>query len=325
MKNLNPSSELIPLPINDRLALTVIFNRKLRIIPKLDTKAGYRYPEAEEIFGLSDQETIEKLEYFSKLGFFERVYYITLLKCPSCGDFKMLLVLRCPKCNSPHIVKGVVLRHYKCGADGFEEEFIKEGVYICPRCNIKIDKPGVDFKNIGVWYKCLKCGEFFGESLEKLYCFKCDKEFLKEECVLQPVWGYDINENRLKEVILDIELETVKKYLEEQWNVELFSKVRGESGIEHMFTFRIFTKKPLSDEVIVDVEYSKSPISQDVVMRLFAKKVDVFAIESVLIAIPRLEEGARRLSDRYGIKVIEVESLKDAIEPLKEIIKRVLR
>lgn len=321
---MNSSSENQSLSVHDRIALTILFNRKSRIIPKLDEDFGYRYPEAEEVFNLSNREIVDKLEHLSKLGFFEKTLYFTLLKCSSCGDFKMLLVLRCPKCNSSIIEKGNVLRHYGCGMDGFEEEFVKEGVYICPKCNTKLDKLGVDFRKIGLWYKCLKCGDFFAEPLEKLYCFQCDKEYSREDCILQQVWGYDLNEKQIREIILDIELETVKNSLEEYWKVELFSKVRGESGVEHMFTFRIFQEKPISDEILVDVEYSKSPIGQDIVMKFFAKKVDVFASESILVAVPKLEEGAKKLSERYGLKVIEVNSLRDSIEPFKGIAKKVL-
>jgi len=314
------SAEDTELTVQDRIALTVIYLKKTKIIPLFDLEAGFRYPEAEDAFGLLVSQTLDKLDQLSRLGYLHRVLYSTMLKCPVCNEFKLFLALRCPKCNSSVLQKGQSIKHYACGYDGFEEEFEKEGSYLCPKCNNELDKLGVDYRKIGAWYKCLDCGDFFGEPLEKLNCFTCNKEFVREDCILQPVWGYEIVKDRLKDVILDIELDALKQAFEDKYNVDVFTRIKGLSGIGHVFTFTISSRGPILKEVVIDMEYSKQPVNQEPVMRFFAKTVDTKVAGSILIAIPGLDELAKKLSNGYNLTVIESSSLSATIPMLKQML-----
>jgi len=60
------------------------------------------------------------------------------------------------------------------------------------------------------------------------------------------------------------------------------------------------------------------------VMRFFAKMMDVEVGGSILVIVPELEESARRLSQGYGIKVLETERLSNIIVELKHILSKML-
>lgn len=316
----NAAADKSSLSAQDRLALTVLLHKKARITPHFDLNHGFRYPEAEEVLGLSSRETAEKLGQLHKLGYLNRTLYSTMLKCPVCGEFRLLLVLRCPHCSSMMLQRGSTLRHYRCGHFGFEDDFIREGKYVCPKCHEALEKLGVDFRKIGIWYRCLECGELFGEPLEKLNCFKCGTGYLREDCILQPIWGYEVNEENIRDVMLDIELDTLMSALSDRWNLKMFSKIYGESSIAHPFSLVLSTKGPILMQAVIDIEYSNQPVGQEAVMRFFAKTVDIKVSGSILIIVPELEEPARKLSEWYEITVLETERLNNIIVEVKQIL-----
>lgn len=320
----NTAPDTSSLSAKDRLGLTILLNKKVEILPHFDILCGYRYPEAEDVFSLSTKETIEKLEQLREMGYLNRKLYGTMLMCPECGEFRLFMLLKCPSCNSMRLRKGSTLRHYKCGHVDFEDKFVEEGKIVCPKCHETLEKLGVDYRKIGVWYHCLDCGGFSGEPIEKLRCLNCQREYLREDCLLKPIWGYEVNEENVREIMLDIELDTLMSALGDMWNVELFGTILGESGIAHPFTLVVSRRGPLTTKAVVDIEYSSRPVGQDVVMRFFAKTADIKVSGSILVVIPQLEESSRKLSEWYGINILETGKLGNIIIDLKEILNKML-
>lgn len=312
------------LSIQDRLALTILSHKKIKITPQFDLTYGYKYPDAEDIFSLPSKDTIGKLGQLFDQGYLNRTLYGTILKCPVCKEFRLLLILRCPKCNSMLLEKGSSIRHYGCEYSGFEKEFIRDGKYVCPKCDRTLEKLGVDFRKIGTWYRCLDCGEFFGEPQEKINCFVCDREYIRDDCVLQPIWGYGVNEAKIQDVMLDIELDALISAISDSWDIEMFKSIHGESGIAHPFSLIVSTKGPISKDVVIDIKYSSRPVGQEAVMKFFAKTVDIKVAGSMLIVIPELDELARRLSRSYRIKVLETNGLNKILEKLKQFLSETL-
>ena len=61
------SGEAEPLSGNDKLALTVIYQKGLNLAPVLDADFGYRYPDVEVIVKIPREETITRFHYGSRL------------------------------------------------------------------------------------------------------------------------------------------------------------------------------------------------------------------------------------------------------------------
>ncbi len=84
--------------------------------------------------------------------------------------------------------------------------------------------------------------------------------------------------------------------------VESPRELVGESGIKHRFD--IVVKKG-SERIVLDVVSSKGWIDEYAVLRYFVKAYDVNPAKMILIAHPRLTDGARRLASLYRIETLE--------------------
>lgn len=74
------SGEAEPLSGNDKLALTVIYQKGLNLAPVLDADFGYRYPDVEVIFKIPREETIGKLNSLWNLDYLKRDLCIRLFR-----------------------------------------------------------------------------------------------------------------------------------------------------------------------------------------------------------------------------------------------------
>jgi hypothetical protein len=63
-------------------------------------------------------------------------------------------------------------------------------------------------------------------------------------------------------------------------------------------------------------------VSEQPVIALFAKIFDVSPDSAYLVAIPRLNENAKKMAELYKIQVVEGRNEKEAIRVLKEKMKK---
>jgi len=301
---------------NDKLALTVIHQRKLIIAPTLDVDLGYRYPEAEKIFRVSTGEIVDKLNSLWKMEYLQRDLCATIVKCPKCGAYKLILRIQCPYCGSFKLIKGNSIKHYPCGHIDFENEFIKTNELFCPNCNKKLEKLGLDYMRIGVWYGCLECEKRFGEPKELLHCSDCDKNYERDDLVLEPIFSFKIDEIKVGDLLLDIDIKRLDEALSEKWIVEIPGKIVGESGIEHNFSVALTSRGLLGKKAFIDIEYATNLVDEYVIMQFFAKLVDVKSDIGLLVGIPQFSKEAKRLAETYKIKVLEENRLTDLIDKI---------
>jgi len=300
----------------EKFALTVVYQKKLVFAPILNTDFGYRYPEAENIFRVSQKEAVDKLNLLWKRGYLIEELCATVLKCPKCDSYKLILRLQCPYCSSFKLTKGNSIKHYPCGHVDFEEAFRRKEELFCPNCGKKLEKLGSDYMRIGIWYRCLDCRRSFGEPKELLYCPKCDRDFEREELVLEPLYSFSADEAKIRDVLLDIDLGRLEEALINKWNVEIPAKVLGESGIEHTCSVALTCRGALGNKLFIDIEYAADFVDIYAVMRFFAKIRDIQSGPGVLIGIPNFSEDSKKLAEIYKIKIIEGSKFSDIITEL---------
>lgn len=314
-----------PLTSKDKLALTVAYQRDSGFVPRPDVELGCRYPEAETLFGFSRVDAADNLHSLWEGGYLRRELHSSIMKCPSCDGYKLIFMLQCPYCNSLKLTRGNSVKHYPCGHIDFEDRFEKADELFCPSCSGKLEKLGLDYMRIGVWYKCLTCEKAFGEPKEKLYCPQCDRNHEREDLVLQPIFTFTINETRVADILLDIDLERLKTTLSSKWSMVIPGNAVGRSGIEHTFSIGLTSKGALGKKVFIDIEQAAGSVDSYAVMRFFAKLTDVESDLGLLASIPRFSDEARRLAETYGVKTFEGNSFTDVMNEIKNCLDLVVK
>ncbi|MBD3206244.1 hypothetical protein GF319_07865, partial [Candidatus Bathyarchaeota archaeon] len=281
---------------------------------------GARYPEAERIFDLDTEETLEKLDSLYEKGFLRRSVFSNVMKCPSCDEYSFVISLRCPHCNSRRIERGEVLEHYDCGHQGFKEDFLEDDSYVCPRCGEELEQLGVDFRRAGLYYKCIECEEFFGNPVEIHICSMCEGEFELNELVFKTVWSYSGDPERVKSIVLGVEIDKISEALEEHGSVDIFGSLKGKSGVDHTFSI-VFNHDRTNGRIkAVDIKLSDKIVPMGDVTSFYAKVNDIKEVEGILVAIPKLSEEARNLAESFDIKLIERKNTDDISKVLEKVL-----
>ncbi len=109
----------------------------------------------------SEEGGRELLKNLIKMGLIEGEEYDRVVVCPKCGSFKVRVKLVCPHCKSFRVTPTRLIQHVICGYSGPEAEFKKGEEKICPSCNAKVAKEGIDYIVLGRIFYCEDCKRIF--------------------------------------------------------------------------------------------------------------------------------------------------------------------
>jgi 5-methylcytosine-specific restriction endonuclease McrA len=243
------------------------------------------------------------LEELSSLGLFHRHVIDTQPLCPRCDSQDFYDRYLCPFCGSPRLDRGRLIEHYPCGFIGPEEEF-ERGGGACPKCGMNLGVAGADHGRMRGSFKCLDCGRGFAAPLISHTCAACGSKFTHEDANLRHICEYRFNEALRGEVILACSLgDLISDCLGSKgYRIEDTNSLRGSSGAEHAFDV-VATRG--GGRLVISIASSPSEVGEMEVAGFFAKVFDVRPERAVLVAMPRLSEGALRLAKFYGIAVAE--------------------
>ena len=288
--------------------------------PVFDPKFGYRYAEVEAILG--DAAKVEDfLNRLYEAKVIERKLYDKMLYCPSCGSQNISTHYCCPYCKSFNIEKGSLVEHVKCGYMDVEENFRKGGKLVCPKCHEELKKPEVDYRKAGIWCTCKDCGKSFDIPVTRHFCRECQADFTFEEVEIRDIYAYTLNEEVKGEITAGwIFVAPIKEFLiENGFEVEAPAFLKGKSGANHMFDIAAYRKEITKKVTVMDVATATEDIvSEQPVIALFAKIYDVSPDSAYLIAIPKLNDNAKKMAELYNIKVIEARDSKEVMKALKD-------
>lgn len=244
------------------------------------------------------------LEELSDLGLFHRDIIDAQPLCPRCDSPEFYDRYLCPFCRSMRLERGTLIEHYRCGFVGPEEAFAKGDGFACPRCGGRLESAGADHGRMRGSFKCLDCGASFSAPLICHICTACGSEFTHEDAHLRHICEYRFNEALRGEVALACSLEaSISEYLESRgYRIEGPGALRGASGAEHAFDV---VAARGGDRLLISIASSDSEVGEGEVVEFFAKVLDVRPAKAVLVAVPRLSEGALRLAEFYGIATAE--------------------
>lgn len=292
--------------------LTKIVDKKTEITPVFDLEFGYRYPDVEEWLKKKPKESREFLERLARVGILERKLYTKELRCPKCKGSNIDTNYVCPFCKSIDVERDALIEHLACGFIDVLSNFKSDGDYVCPKCHSKLDLGS--YRAAGSWYACASCGKRVEFPTPQHKCRSCETRFNLDSAIYEKVYVYSLSQIARDAISNGIFLRSAiaERATAVGYNVEAPYLIRGNSGVEHTFDMLLTMQDA---KMVVDIILSDSPISQLDIIKEYTKVIDT-GTTLHLIAIPKLNEDAKKLAVFYKVNVIESDSPEEALEVL---------
>src|SRR4030066_2020867 len=189
-----------------KLVREILAGNIIEIKPSTDpaSKAGFAYPELENLLGSTTQEAIAILEFLANEDILEKVSRENILFCPQCQSPSLKPGLGCPKCGSGNIAKGRILEHLSCRNNSLEGDYANEGKYVCPKCKQELRFLGTDYQSLGINYKCRECGGISKDAAFNWQCLKCSNLFPEGEAKELVLYSYRLNESKKRQLQFEL-------------------------------------------------------------------------------------------------------------------------
>lgn len=229
----------------------------------------------------------------------EKILSVTGIKtfpaCAKCASLLLVTRVSCPNCRNQSLVRSEIMTHYECEYAGLVEEFIprkqgeraggKEGGdanYFCPKCSKVLKKVGIDYGRPGISFKCQDCSEILQYPLIDIVCpanhvSKVDEIDLRAF----PVYRVDSEMQGFAEVV-DYFVEIQRVLMDIGISSKVLGKVRGTSGVNHVFPLVIESEK--AQGVVVDFILEESGLDAKILQKVL-RGADL-ALHKILIFIP---------------------------------------
>jgi DNA-directed RNA polymerase subunit M/transcription elongation factor TFIIS len=315
-----------------RLLYRLASEKNIEVTPKIDGSRIF-YPLLEEVLSGEVDET----EFLSKLhdeGFLVKKVYDKIYLCPSCGSADLRPRLQCPSCSSINLARGEALVHYHCGYVDFVDKFmVNDSTLKCPKCGRILKQVGIDYGEPGQTYRCLDCQEFFYYPVECWVCKKCNYKFKVSAAMIETVYSFEFNEEKRDEV--DKVLFHVKPLAEALeklgFKVKCFQEFEGNSGSKHVIDIYAVhdggRKNHWPKKIIIDIEERNGGkhVTADEFFKFISKVFDLREknCKMLLVAIPKLEEEAKKVSSKLGVAWIEAKNIVEAAAMFKTKLNRI--
>jgi predicted RNA-binding Zn-ribbon protein involved in translation (DUF1610 family) len=299
----------------------LIRSDKNELVPAFEASMGFFYPDIVNNCGVTAKESVEISKKIINLGLGSKVYHDQVLKCQACVADQVSVRFHCPFCNSTEIDKELLIEHVADGVMALLSSFKKkEGKLVCPGCGKTLEQEGKDYRNVGIWYGCLSCKKQFDTPKVKYVCRTCNKEIDIQDVVISAVYRVVIKKEVIDE--LSTRLLICKPVSDALMEVKLTPTMpgilEGKSGISH--TFGIMGTNKNKKIVAIDLAISKTKINEGPILAMSAKVMDTNPTKAIIIAVPGLQDNARKVAGIYNIQVIEGDTVEDATVKLRKIL-----
>jgi predicted RNA-binding Zn-ribbon protein involved in translation (DUF1610 family) len=299
---------------------------KDEITPKYVHGEGFVYQTTNSASSGSQGKVISKdlLENLVRLDILKKAFYDSVSVCPNCESTTITLHNRCPKCKSHNVEKTSLTEHIPCGYINQRDKYIDN---CCPKCG----EPLIEgqYRNMGRWYVCQECEEKFENPESDIVCRSCTKNFTIKEAKPIDIPKFSLNLQRKKEIRQNVaSLENIQNLLGNLgFSIEIPGLVIGQkSGMQHHFS--LIAKKIVNGQekvIALDHSVSESEVSTSPLILYLYKTSEVKVDIPIFVAIPQLNETARKIAQGHNILLIEGSTEeKEVMAKLKSEIERSL-
>lgn len=155
----------------------------------------YGYPLL-EVF--ADEEPVNQplwLRLMSEQGLLASGELIDRIRlCSKCNSARLNYVDVCPECRDLDIAKEPALHCFTCGHVAPQDEFLKEGLMLCPNCLTRLRHIGSDYDRPMENLSCRACNVSFIDSLVQARCLDCNHSQGPDELRVREVRSYSMTE-----------------------------------------------------------------------------------------------------------------------------------
>jgi hypothetical protein len=284
--------------------------------PQRDPVAGDYIFEVE---GLSSSKASALLQDLDANGILEKYRLDSAPTCPTCDHSNFYVNYACPFCQHRDVERATMIEHYSCGHTDFESSFKSGEKLVCPKCGRELKLIGTDYRKMERVYHCLSCKRYFGTPSMELACRTCEKVISTDMVNLTPTFGYRLNDEIRDELVTHCSLEgPIIDFLERfGYETKVPWSEKGISGTEH--TFDIHARREGS-EIVIDITSCAEDVGPESVVAFFGKVYDLNHRRAILLAMPRLNRDAERLSSLYKSEVVSGASIEELIRNFSELL-----
>jgi hypothetical protein len=202
-----------------------------------------------------------------------------------------------------------------------EENFRKGGILVCPKCHEQLNKTDVDYRKAGIWCACRECKKSFDVPVPEHYCTSCHTISNFEQAIIKDIYSYTLGKHVKDKMSSNLFLiaPIQKFFLAQGFKVDSPAFLLGKSGAKHSFDIAAYKAGYPQRPIVVDLALAtETAVSEQPIIALFAKIFDVSTAKAFLVAVPKLNENAKKMAELYNIRAIEARNQTEAIALLKE-------
>jgi CheY-like chemotaxis protein len=297
---------------------------EMRPIIDVSLRDSFAYPETDKILETTGKETAAILDSLADEDILKKEPFEKMLLSPE-GSTQLVAVERCPKCESSNLEKGMQLEHLSCGNVGLDRDYKSVLRYVCPRCHKELRLAGTDYRNEGVRYRCMECGDLFQIPVTKYRSPQSGKIYAFED--LKETWIYSYRFNEAKKGRLEFELEPKAKLIEllrrRGYQVTESAQMKGRSGAVHAIDILARKDDGIAEDLvaigIVTARQGEEEVNVDELLKFDTRAYDLGISSKVAIAIPELSPAARKFAERHNFKIFEPKEFRSFISQAQKL------
>ena len=155
----------------------------------------YRYPIL-EVFGGPKIDTDAWLKRLVSQRTLQSVELIDRQKeCTFCKSAQLSFIDVCPNCSDIDINKQISLHCFTCGNVAAQDDFMNNGVLVCPNCSTRLRHIGADYDRPLENYRCNSCAHYFIEGNVLCRCAMCEHTMAPAELQQNDIRSWKLSDH----------------------------------------------------------------------------------------------------------------------------------
>lgn len=156
----------------------------------------YRYPLLSAMASDEPVNQLVWLRLMTEQGWLQQEELIDRIRlCSRCSSGRLNYVDVCPECNALDLVRQPSLHCFTCGHVAPQDNFLRDGLLMCPNCMTRLRHIGSDYDRPLENYRCRSCQCFFVDADVEARCFDCNTQHSPDELKIREIRSFQLTES----------------------------------------------------------------------------------------------------------------------------------